>query len=685
MSMNSSLFKWKSPLSIALIACGTAAIIVAVKPELVGRGGQPGFSVKQIMLAAAGAICILGGIVIASPAVRRYIKTSLTAVTHGERLKPARVLLISIWFGLFAGLGEVAIRGIQRFVLWSHPPLLNPNMFWMAPLADAALVSVFALLLVLVAHRWRGLLTLRIVIFVFGFLGFLSVSLLFYPEIHGLAVFVLAAGLTIQTCRLIASHPDRFYSLVRRTVPYLIASVAALGLCVGGYFRVPEMLAHLPPAREDAPNVLLIVLDTARAQNLSLYGYHRETTPRLERFAKTGVRFDRALSPSSYTLESHASMFTGEFPHKLFAARQTPSDSRTPLDGRYETLAEALSSRGYTTAGFVANLVYTSYEHGLNRGFTHYEDYVISLEGFVWSSSLGREIYRKFRNLIGNYQSHERKTAADVNRAFLSWLRRHEHRPFFVFLNYFDAHDPYIPAEPFKRVFGPKNSSNPGVDPAHKYTSERIEEFRDAYDNCILNLDYEIGSLLDQLQAQGQLKNTLIIITSDHGELFGEHGLISHGNGLYRPLLHVPLLISFPARVPAGQRVREPVSLRDLPATVMDLAGFAEQVPFRGASLARYWNGGGSRSDIQAETHLSELLVGAKKVEWWPEWFPVYKGSMKSLVGRGFHYIKNGDGSEELYDFDGDPLEEYDLSGTVKGKQVIEQMRQSLAKTTEPG
>ena len=127
---------------------------------------------------------------------------------------------------------------------------------------------------------------------------------MFQTQIHILAVLLLAAGLAIQTCRLITSHADRFHLLVRRTVPYLIALVAALGLCVGAWKLIPEYraLKKLPPAPKNAPNVLLIVLDTVRAESLSLYGYGRKSTPRLKKFAPSGVLFERAISTSSWTL-----------------------------------------------------------------------------------------------------------------------------------------------------------------------------------------------------------------------------------------------------------------------------------------------------------------------------------------------------------------------------------------------
>jgi len=667
-------------LSVALILAGALAILVAVDPELVGRGGQPGISTMQITVALFGFFSAASGFVLVWSRGRESIENwLLSPIDHEQHVQPTRLLLIAVWFGLVTGLGEVTILGISSFHPWSRVQYMNPHVYWMAPLSDVALFGSLGVLLIVAGRRLPGVIGLRRVAFVFGLLGFLGLSLLFQPELHNAAALVLAVGLAVQCSRLITFHAGRFHALVQRTLPYLVAGIPVLGLCVAGYLRIPDLMADLPPASQNSPNVLLIVLDTVRAQNLSLYGYQRQTTPWLEQFAKTGIRFDRALATSSWTLESHASMFTGELPHKLFASWQTPQDYRTPLDDKHLTLAEALTSRGYSTAGFVGNLLYCTRAHGLDRGFVHYEDYVASLEDFLGSSSLGNEIYSGYREMTGKRESRFQKTAPQVNQAFLHWLARQNNRPFFVFLNYFDAHDPYTPPEPYDLLFASEKPRGPRIDPARNYRSDEIRDLRDAYDGSIAYLDKQLSSLFSELQKQGRLENTLVIITSDHGEQFGEHGLMTHGNSLYRQLVHVPLVLSFPSRVPVGGIVREPVSLVDLPATVIDLVGMGKQVRVPGRSLGRHWNGM-TRAEIEAEKHVSEILVGKKKPDWWPPSWPVYKGGMKSLVSGGFHYIKNGDGREELYDFERDSLEQHDLSRTENGSRVIEQMRQSLKK-----
>ena len=354
-------------------------------------------------------------------------------------------------------------------------------------------------------------------------------------------------------------------------------------------------LAKLSPVPRDAPNVLLLVLDTVRAQSLSLYGYVRGTTPRLEQWAKTGVVFDRAVSTAPWTLPSHASLFTGQFPHELSA------DWFIPLDATFPTLAEGFRAYAYVTAGFVANIYpWCTYEYGLNRGFIHYEDYPISLGQVIANSSLFRTITSnsQFRRIFGYHQLIPRKSAADINKDFLRWLSTIKSRPFFAFLNYFDAHDPYLPPTPFDTKFGPNRSWTYPQVFFRKISPQETQAWVDAYDGSIAYLDYQVDLLLHELQRRGVLENTLVIITSDHGEEFNEHGVFGHANSVYWQGLHVPLLVLYPGHVPADKRIHEPISLRDIPATVVDLVKLKGTTRFPGTSLARFWHRPSSPSSL---------------------------------------------------------------------------------------
>ncbi|HXE57748.1 MAG TPA: sulfatase, partial [Gemmatimonadales bacterium] len=430
--------------------------------------------------------------------------------------------------------------------------------------------------------------------------------------------------------------------------------------------------AGLPPAAAGAPNVLLIVLDTVRALNWSLHGYARETTPRLDGWARTGTRFTTALATASWTLPSHASLFTGRFAHELSA------DWMRPLDRRWPTLAETLAARGYATAGFTANLGYTSRETGVHRGFARYEDYPISVRWTLNCSGLGRTITRSrsvqrlLRRGLGLAGSV--KDADQVNAAFLRWLdRRPARRPFFAFLNYIDVHDHLI-SPTFAGKFGADWGKQPDHRPGARWTEAEARWRVDRYDESLARLDAKVGALLDSLAARGLTEATLVIVTADHGEEFGEHGVISHGHTLYRPSVHVPLVFVRPGQVPAGRAVEMPVSLRDLPATIMDLVGGGEPHPFPGRSLAALWR------DPQAADPARPIASTIRRVANQVPWYPASVGDLHAVVLGDLRYIVNvGSRREELYRMTADPLERHDLSATPEGAAALPRFRRVLA------
>ena len=591
------------------------------------------------------------------------------------REQPPRFLLMAAWFGLLSGLAEVSLLAVKKF-LQGRIVFQGPEIAWMAPLAHLLILAMPALFLSMIARRWPRLPTLGMAAFVFTLLGSLS-AMLTVKWAQKYAMALLAAGLAAQSARLITARPDRFYSLARRTLRWMVALVVGLAIVAEGWPKLAERraLAKLPPAASGAPNVLLIVLDTVRAQSLSLYGYARRTTPQLERLAKAGASFELAIAPSPWTLPSHASIFTGRFPHEHRA------EALRKLDATYPTLAEVLSARGYLTAGFVANLFYCTRGSGLSRGFAHYEDYRISPGQIVLSSTLARAVIgnNRLRRLMGYHELLNRKDAEGVNRDFLRWLSREDRRPFFAFLNYMEAHTPYLPAKPFDDMFSARQARRkPFLEAGDKlirdWPAPVVRAELDAYEGAIASLDHQIGQLFDELERRGALRNTLVIITSDHGEEFFEHGLIFHGSSLYRPSLHVPLLISFPPHVPEGKTVRDPVTLRDLPATVIDLLNVEGEPRFPGSSLARYWAGRRDAGSAEADPVFSETSWKP----WKPKWFPIHKGDMQSLVDARYHYIRNGDGREELYDLQNDPWEQRDLSGSEEASPALTRFRASL-------
>ena len=402
----------------------------------------------------------------------------------------------------------------------------------MAPLAlltvTLAIVALFGLLGRFWSPRRSRLLAL-----------FISVSalalnlLMLVPGLAHFAAALLAAGLGIQTTRLVPRRANTVRRLMRRSTLWLMA-----GWIVGGPLMWMSLRpATAPPAaavspQSPLPNVLLITLDTVRAANMSLYGYSRSTTPSIDRFAERGVVFEHAFATAPWTLPSHASMFTGRWPHELSAG------FATPLDGTHPTLAEFFGGRGYATAGVVGNLQYCGADTGLVRGFDTYIDYPRSLGEVASSSTLVRTVANNFRlrRLIQNDQHLDRVSAEQLNTRALSWISDQGDMPFFLFLNYFDAHEPYLPPPPFDRRFGAGRQYgrhsplhhwlwNPAIGHGKMGNAERPEEI-DAYDGSLAYLDYHVGALLDALEIRGILNDTLVVTTSDHGGEFAEHSVV---------------------------------------------------------------------------------------------------------------------------------------------------------------
>ena len=585
-----------------------------------------------------------------------------------------------IWLALVGAFAEVLILYFEK----RRDPLmlLSGDFFWMAPLALLTLVVSVVAVLALVARMWRH----RAVAWftVFSSSALVAVNLLILvPGMAHYAAGLLAAGIAVQVTRAVFARPEAAARLMRRSaVPIVVVFLAFAGF-QSTTSSVPNFpssqVPQFPSSPVPHPNVLFITLDTVRAANLSVYGYTRQTTPQIERYSKQGVVFAEAHSTAPWTLPSHASMFTGRWPHEL------PADHDTPLDGAFPTLAEYLRGRGYATAGFVANLKYVGAGTGLNRGFGRYEDYSPSLGEIASTSTLVRTIADNFRlrRLVENDEHLNRITADELNARALGWMGAQSGAPFFAFLNYFDAHEPYLPPPPFDRQFGPGRAYgrhsplhhwlwNPAVRHRLFDDAERQEEI-DAYDGGLAHLDAAVGRLLDRLDQQGILANTLVVITSDHGEEFGEHGVYEHGYSLYRPSVHVPLIV-IPPRATKGAApaaVSTPVSLRDLAATVVDLAGLAEGAPFPGASLAGLWRDPGA-------TMPSPLLTSVTPSAGQPDWFPSSKGDMQALVHEGMRYIRNGDGSEELYDVAADPWERTNLVALPERQQALTGARTAL-------
>lgn len=597
-------------------------------------------------------------------------------------LTPGAALGLALWTGLVAGAGDLAYIAFRRY---GRDLLLfqgsDPHVFWIAPLSNALLFALIISVLALLGRRWAGLLRPGVVVGVVGFLLATSLLLL-VPPLHPAAVVLIGLGFGVQAGRLLPRYESRLFRLVGATLPAGLALVALLAAAIplGRAWTRWRQESRLASAPAGAPNVLLIILDTVRSFNLSAYGYSRPTTPGLERWSVRGLRFEHAYSTAPWTLPSHASIMTGHEAHELSASWQVA------LDETYPTLAEILGSRGYRTGGFVGNAAYCSRETGLARGFATYDDYRVNFDRMVSSAAITRRIVdpRAVRWLFWGGDMLGRKHAPSISERFLRWAGEDRSRPFFAFLNYYDAHVPYLPPEPYRSRFqsrGTRLESNliRGVHDTAPWSEEELRGLEDAYDGALSYLDAQIDSLLTTLDRQGLLENTLVILTSDHGEEFSEHGVILHGNSLYRPAVEVPLFIWFEGRIRGGLVEPGPVSNRQIPATVVELLGISGH-PFPGPPLPD-----GERERSVAPV-TPPIFTSVRRAWQLPDWYPVVKGDMIAVADSGLRLIRGGDGHEELYDFVHDPLERHDLLADGGGQHDATRLRRLLdaAVTREP-
>jgi len=583
----------------------------------------------------------------------------------------------AIWFGILTGCLELLNLGLKKHVL-GGAVLLGGHTLWMAPLADGALFLILGATFVPLALLLPARFAERAAVFAFCFT--LTASLVFlHRQIHNYAAALLSAGVAVQTVRSISARAERFDSLVRCTLPWMVAAclTAAVVLPTWRAWTERRAIRALASVPLGSPNVLLIVWDTVRSKSLSTYGYDRQTSPNLTRAGEEGIVFEHAVAPSPWTLPSHASLFTGRWADELSATWEYP------LDDASLTLAEALGAKGYATAGFVANQALCSRVHGLDRGFLHYEDFNVLGTEFVLSCQLGRRLTTspRLRRWIGWKDFWGRKSAERIDRDFLRWIDGRPDRPFFAFLNYYDAHQPYYAPAPLDERFGPREwregiafyVQQRHADPVLPYvlTDRQHQGSQDAYDGSIAYLDACLGNLLEDLEERGLLENTLVIVTSDHGEQFGEHGLYDHRNSLYRPLLHVPLVMRLPGGVPSGRRASQVVSLRDLPATVIDLVGCTGAREFPGSSLRQCWTG--TEPDDSHEAPLWACLR--------PPYYSPHTGDhLDAMIVDGLYYIRFADGREKLFDFLHDPLESADLSSAEDMHDVLSHLRALAAR-----
>jgi arylsulfatase A-like enzyme len=421
---------------------------------------------------------------------------------------------------------------------------------------------------------------------------------------------------------------------------------------------VDDVVTAVPPPA-GTPDVILVSMDTTRADHLSTYGYGRETSPNLTAFAADALLFTQARSPAGWTLPGHASMLTGLYPARHGAMLAGTWLGGQSIDGRRNvahplapgrvTLAQALRDRGYRTAGFVANFSYLYRDYGIGRGFGFYDD----APGLLLR--VHPPVIRLARLAAPAFCVKPYRTAREMNAAALGWLdRAPAGRPIFLFLNYMEPHQPYMADPPYDRWVQAQPRAAELLQRdlyTHEIKTWKPDELAfvtATYDGQVAAMDAGLGELLAALKARGRYENALVVVTADHGELLGEHGSVGHmGRMLYEPLVHVPMVVKFPGAEHARGRDDTPVQLVDVVPTALRAAGAPPIPDVQGEPLPAVHHA------ILAEEGINPYLASS--------YGAAYDRAVRVLYDGSYKLITTSRGDRMLFDLARDPGEDDNL------------------------
>ena len=411
-----------------------------------------------------------------------------------------------------------------------------------------------------------------------------------------------------------------------------------------------------------APNVILITLDTVSARHMGIYGYSRANTPFLSELLHESTFYTRCIAASSLTLTSHASIFTGLYPQSHGAYKEFDRyRTGRPLSSNIPTLPQFLNTAGYRTMALVSNRYYLGDDFGTLRGFRFVDWFMPTVLVSSDRDFLLRNRIRsllKFEPVPRDFESNTTPAEEMNSRAFyLLDEGQRDASPFLLFLNYMDAHTPYLPPAPYSRMY-------PGLDlgfDTQRYTEAMLRvnmenqpldagsrnHLVSQYDGGIAYLDEKVGELVAHLKATRQFDRTMIIITADHGESFGDRNILGHDTSVYEDQVHVPLIIKYPGQTHA-ERVETLVSHVDLMPTVLAVLGLRPSAETQGMDLRRI--AGTADRAVVAEMHGSIGYDAPRfqQIEW-----ALYSGSHKMIY--------SNHGMRELYDLAADPEERHNL------------------------
>ena len=553
--------------------------------------------------------------------------------------------VIAAWAATLFGLVEGSVLLICR----AYPAVLAPykvsvHALWIAPIVDLILFLAIALVLPTLLKPVRRWLNGSELLYAYGFFVFLGCfTILVTPRIiHWASLIILSLGLTVVAYRKLRGSEIALTGYLRRRLLWIPSLILMAGVGALGYEITREKWSfhNLPQSPPSAMNVLVVVLDTVRYDSFTRSS-ERSLTPNLDRITARGARFRNAWSTTSWSLPSQAAILTGRYPQEHGA--DWPG---LELGEKWPTMAEYFSRRGYVTGAFSGNAAWITPEY-LGRGFLRFDVYLF--EDLFRRTTCGRAISRALW-AFGCHPAGRGKKAAALNAQFLKFLDDYRGRPFFAYLCYMDVNQSFH-RRALNHAFWEKTPTT--------------QEVIDAYKGGLSALDERIGDLFADLERRGVLKNTLVVITSDHGESFGvecssDHDPAGHGTSLYPEQTRVPLFVICPGKEAPQSEMTDVFSTRAIPSIITQLLGMADS-PFYDADLPAIF-----RSESEPAGTVPPALITLNYEE----------RKIQSVIWDRWQYLKDLKAAgrrEELYELPVDPLaknnlvEESPITGPIQG------------------
>ncbi len=560
-------------------------------------------------------------------------------------------IIKGIKFGLFFGLIIGFIIGIIKGVSLAYPqgylqkslynlalsiiqPTLNSVILKSVIIAIVPVLFITIPISIIKTYRERGLVLISSFTILFYIASFRRISpfnyLLFILILYGL-FYPISTSVRFR---------EKF-SFLNKLANGKLVLVPILLIAIGNGF-----IYSYRSSRSKGPNIILISIDSLRADHLSCYGYRRNTSPNIDQLASQGILFKNGFSQATWTLPSHASIFLSQY-----VWRHKVNNQNKRLGNSCATLAEILKDRDYATCAFVSG-GFLSSKFGFGRGF---------------------EVYRSGR---------ARGIASFIDKLF-NWLESVRDRRFFLFIHTMDIHEPYNPPSPYFNLYtngyskGNLLKTSKGIEVkglnASKLTPEEIDYIIAVYDGGINYVDEQLGKIFEKLDQLGIDDNTIIILTADHGEAFGEHGKLSHGHKPYIELVHVPLIMKGPG-MPRNRIYENFVQHIDILPTILEILNIPQRKEMQGRSLLSLIKN-------------FEIQESPKTYSW-----ALYRESLLppkppsiSLRTKEWTYIMTKKRPDELYDRINDPKEQNNIieKRSLIAQKLKEELKSFITLTTE--